>query len=187
MTTTKFNKKVECCTEYVAIKILDNGDEIKVGNIYIPPTAESNSRLGFGIIESVGPDANEKYGLVVGDYVLFDRLSSFGHTAPICMLRYNNVICLTNKDRTEFKPLKNMCFVEPNKTDPVTEMSGIFVPNYKDKLNTGKVISTNFTGDNIPVKVGDTIVLSSGADVVKLGTQDIRIYKSDMIVAVVKE
>lgn len=47
MTTTDFNKKVECGNDFVAVKIIENCDDLKIGNIYIPSTSEQNTRLAF--------------------------------------------------------------------------------------------------------------------------------------------
>lgn len=78
-----------------------------------------------------------------------------------------------------------MCFVEATKTEDVTNLNGIYVPNYSERLMTGKIIKKNFDDDSI--NVGDTIILTKGADNVKIGNRSIKIYKKDMIVAVVKD
>lgn len=118
MNTIEFDKKVKCNLEYVAVRIIDNLDDLKVGNIYLPSTASANDRLAFAKIIDVGAKAAEEYGLEIGQYVMFDRLSTFCHTAPVAITRYNNIICLTNEARTEFKPLRGMLFVEPDNKDP---------------------------------------------------------------------
>src|SRR5574344_2705330 len=111
----KFDKKVECATKYVAVRIIDNCDELKVGSIYLPSTASANDRLAHAVVESVGPEAADKYGLAVGDHVMIDRLSTFYRTYPVAMLAYNNVIVKTNEAGSEYFPLKGMLFVEPDK------------------------------------------------------------------------
>ena len=106
MNITKFDKKCKCCPDFVAVRILDNCDELKVGSIYLPSTSKLNERLARCIVEDVGTNAAEKYGICVGDYVYIDRLSTFAHTAPVALLKYENVIMKTNKDATEFYPAR---------------------------------------------------------------------------------
>lgn len=189
MTTIDFDKKLICGPEYVAVRIIDNCEELKAGNIWLPQSVGNNSRLAFAKIENVGSKAVEEYGLKAGDYVLIDRLSTFAHTAPVAALKYNNVICKTNEDTTDFWPLKNMVFVEPIKKDSMSKINNIYVPSsYDDKLNIGIITKMNCEKDlNLPFNVEDKVLLSSGADDVKLGDKNIRIYKYDMIVATIKD
>lgn len=35
METIKFDKKLKCGPDYVAIRILDNADDMKIGQIYV--------------------------------------------------------------------------------------------------------------------------------------------------------
>lgn len=186
MTTIKFDKKLVCCTTYAAVRILDNGDEQKAGSIWLPESVKANGRLGFGIVESVGAEAAEEYGLAVGDYVLFDRLSTFAHTAPVAVLKCNNIICKTDAAKSKIVPLKNMLVVEPDKNDVTTNVDGVYVMGYAAKLNTGTVLSLDCPED-YPVKVGDKIVLSKGADNIDFGEKRVCIYKHDMVVAKVLE
>ena len=183
MNITKFDKKCKCCPEFVAVRIIDNCDDLKVGSIYLPSTSKLNERLAHCIIEDVGVTAAEKYGIAAGDYVYIDRLSTFAHTAPVALLRYENVIMKTNKDKTEFFPLKNMVFVEPDDKEHLTNVGGIYVPDYQDKLNIGTVTAENCTPETkLELKVGDKVLVTKGADVVFLGDKKIHIYKHDMII-----
>jgi hypothetical protein len=84
-------------------------------------------RLGLYIIEDIGSKASEETNLVVGDYVLADRLSSFAHTEPVCLMKYNNVICKTNKDRSAYIPLRNQVFVQHDKKEDVSNVGGVYV------------------------------------------------------------
>lgn len=183
MNTIQFDKKCKCCPEFVCVRILDNCDDLKVGSIYLPSTSQANSRLAHCIIEDVGSEAHEKYGLNVGDYVMIDRLSTYVHTAPIALLKFNNVILKTNKDKSEFWPLKNMIFVEPDKHEAETNLGGIVVPNYAERLNTGTVTKMNCDAElNLGIEVGDKVLVTKGADVVQLGTTTLNIFKHDMII-----
>lgn len=184
MKNTEFDKKCICGPEFVCVRIIENCDELKVGNIYLPSTSRLNDRLAHCVIEDIGCDAAEKHGLVVGDYVLIDRLATFAHTAPVAILKYDSVIMKTNKDNTEHWPLRNMAFVEPEAKDHVTKVGNIYVPGYQDRLNIGTITKINIDEDkHCPFAVGDKVILTKGADIVELGTKTINIYKHDMIVA----
>lgn len=186
MTTIEFNKKLTCGPEYVSVRIIENCEDLKIGSIWLPQTAEANGRLAFGILESVGTKAAEEYGIKEGDYIMFDRLSTFAHTAPVAAMKYNNVICLTNKDQSDYFPLKNMLFVKPDEKDNVSKVNNIYVMNYADKLNTGTIEKMNCV-DELPFKEGDKVLLSKGADIVKFNEKEIFIYKHDMIVAKIED
>lgn len=108
MDTIEFDKKVVCGPEFVALRIIQNNDEMKSGNIWLPSLVGQNQRLAFCCIENIGSKAAVEYGLAVGDYVMIDRLSTFAHTAPVCLCRYNNIICRANCDATKMYPLRNM-------------------------------------------------------------------------------
>lgn len=189
MTTIDFDKKLVCGPEYVAVRIIENCDDLKVGSIWLPQTANQNSRLAFAKVENVGSKSAEEYGLKEGDYVLIDRLSTFAHTAPVAAIRYNNVICKANETNSEFYPLKNMLFVEPTEKQAMSKVNNIYVPSsYDDKLHTGTITKMNCDEElKLPFKVGDKVLLSSGADLVKLGETTINIYKHDMIVATIED
>ena len=188
MNITKFDKKCKCGPEFVCVRILSNCDTLKVGNIWISSDHAKNDRLAHAIVEDVGSKSKEEYGIEVGDYVLIDRLSTFAHTAPVALLKYNNVIVKTNADKSDFWPLKNMLFVEPETKDPVTDVGGIYVPNYQEKLNIGTVLKENVEADkNCPFKVGDKVLLVKGGDVVDLGDKQIHIFKHDMIICSIED
>ena len=187
MTTIEFDKKLTCGPEYVSVRIIENCEDLKVGNIWLPQMAEANGRLAFGIIESVGSKAAEEYGIKEGDYVMFDRLSTFAHTAPVAATRYNNIICLTNKDQSEYFPLKNMLFVEPDGNTDIAKVNNVYVPaSYSERLHTGTVTKMNCDG-NLPCNVGDKVLLTKGADYVQFGEKKLFIYKHDMIVAKIED
>jgi len=188
MTTLEFDKKVECGPEFVALRILENCDQLKVGNIWLPDMTGENARLAHCIIEDVGSKAAEEYGLKVGDYVMIDRLSTFAHTAPVCVCRYNNIICLTDASRSEFRPLLGMAFVEPERKEDVANVNGVYVPgNYDDRLNVGTVTAVNINDAGYPFKTGDKVVVTKGADVMELGERKVYIYKKDMLVCRITE
>ena len=96
MNYTEFDKKCKCGPEFVCVRIIEKCDQLKVGNVWLPGNAAANGRLAHCIIEDVGSVSAEKYGLEVGDYVMIDRLATFSHTAPVALLKYENVIVKTN-------------------------------------------------------------------------------------------
>lgn len=188
MNLIKFDKKCKCGPEFVCVRILDNCDELKIGNIYLPQMSAANQRLAHAVIEDVGIKAAEEYGVKTGDYVMIDRLSTFAHTFPIALLKYNNIIMKTDKDRTDYWPLRNMAFVELDQKDHVSDVGGIFVCNYADKLNIGTVTKTNFDPELvIDFKDGDKVLVTKGADEVEMGDRLIRIYKHDMLICKIED
>lgn len=188
MNLIQFDKKCKCGPEFVCVRIIENCDNLKVGSIYLPQNSEVNTRLAFAQIEDVGWKAAEEYGLKNGDYVLFDRLSTFAHTYPVALTRYNNIIVKTDKDRSDYFPLRNMAFVEPDKKEAVTNLNGIFVPNYSGKLMLGTIVKANFDEElKVPFKPNDRVLLAKGADIVQLGTTTLHIYKHDMLVCTVED
>lgn len=187
MTTIKFDKKCVCGPEFVCIRIIDNCENLEVDGIVLAKKVQENGRLAFGKIENIGETAAKEYGLAEGDYVMFDRLSTFAHTAPVCLVRYNNIICKSNAEKTEYSPLRNMAFVDAN-FSRFAEVEGILVKDMDGKLNTGKIVATNFDDAlNLPFNVGDTVVLTKGADVMECGNKTYHIYKHDMIIATIKD
>ena len=47
MTTIKFDKKLKCGNEFVAVKVLVNDEELNIGGIYLPDSFQANGRLAF--------------------------------------------------------------------------------------------------------------------------------------------
>ena len=189
MTTIQFDKKLECGPEFVAVRIIENGEDLKVGNIWLLQNAEANGRLARAVVEDAGSKAKSEYGIQPGDYVMIDRLSTFAHTAPVAALKYDSVICKTNEAGTEFFPLKNMLFVQPDQHENEAKVDNIFVlGGYDGKLNTGTILKMNCDEDlHLPFKVGDKVMLTKGADVVQFNQHKLHIYKHDMIVATIKD
>ena len=190
MNTIQFDEKVECGPAFVALRILDNLDEMQVGGVWLPDTVGENQRLAHCVIENVGSKAAEEYGIKAGDYVMIDRLSTFAHTAPVCMCRYNNVICKTDADKSEYYPLRNMLFVELDEKDNMTNVDGVYIENYAGKLNIGHITAENLDDEakkTCSFRIGDHVVMTKGPDVVSIGDRLLHIYKHDMIVCKVLE
>ena len=188
MTTIEFDKKLTCGNDFVAVTVLDVNNEVKIGNLYMPSSFGANGRLAHCRVDNIGVEAKEKLGIKVGDYVMIDRLATFAWTAPSAALKYDSVIVKTNADRSEFFPLKDSMFVEPDKKEDATNVNGIYVVNYEKRLNLGTIIKKNFDKtDEYPFDVGDRVMLVKGGDVVDFGEIRINIFKKDMIVCTVED
>jgi len=188
MTNVEFNEKVKCGSEYVAVRIIENCDELKIGNIVVTDSTSANDRLAFCQVEDIGKDAAEKTGCAAGDYVMIDRLATFAHTAPVACLKYDSVICKANETNTEYFPLKGMLFVEKDDNDEVAKVGNIYMMNPDEKLNVGTVTKVNFeTSAEFPFAVGDKVMMSKGADEVQVSDKKIYIYKKEMIVCKIEK
>ena len=188
MNQIEFDKKCKCGAEFVCVRILDNCDSLKVGDIWLPDTSFDNERLAHALVEDVGKDAADKLGIQVGEYVLIDRLATFAHTAPIALLKYDSVIAKADKYNKEYSPLRNQLFVEPDQKDDITDVGGVFVQNYADRLNIGTITKMNLDVENVgPFKVGSKVLLVKGGDFVQVGQTHIYIYKHDMLVCTIEE
>jgi co-chaperonin GroES (HSP10) len=185
--TINFNKKCIPATDYVVLRVIDRNDNMKMGGILLSKNNFSNERLGFYQVEEVGENAHNEYGLEKGDYVVADRLAQCYPTEPICVMKYVNVIAKTNKDNSQYSPLKNMVFVK-DEVNTTQNINGILVNNYNKSLKIGEVVSMNISDDiTVPYKKGDKVMLSKGGDSFQIGTEHVYIYKYDMIVAKVEE
>ena len=182
MTTIFFDEKCIPNNDYVVIRIVDNAQLLKAGNILLAESAFENEKLAFGKIEAVGKNAAKEYKLEPGQYCLFDRLATFYHTAPVCVVKYNNVIVLTNETRSEYWPVGGTLFVEEQK-DSVVEKKGVFVANTEEnQFHVGVITQMNLhEDDDFPFAVGDKVMLMKGADHVKLGTRTVFVYKPESI------
>lgn len=188
MTTIKFDKKLVCGKDFVAVEVLDVMNELKIGNIYLPETHGENGRLAHCKVTDVGAGAKEKLGIEVGDYVMIDRLSTFAWTAPSAVLKYDSVIAKTNVDKSEYFPLKDCAFIEPDQKSDQTEVNGVIVLNYDKRLNLGTIIKKNFDKTaEYPFDVGDRVMLVKGGDVMSFGNTTVYIWKKDMIICTVED
>jgi len=184
MITIHFDEKCVPNHEFVVIRIIDNAKLLKAGNIILSEQAFENEKLAFGKIEAVGKTAAEEYCLKPGQYCLFDRLATFYHTEPVCIVRYNNVIVLTNENRSDYFPVGGTLFVDETK-DSFKEKKGVFVANTEEnEAHTGKIVKMNLREgkDDFPFKLGDEVMLVKGADMVKLNGKQLYIYKPESVI-----
>lgn len=161
---------------------------MKIGNIYLPDSYGENARLAHCLVDDVGCNAKAKLGIEVGDYVMIDRLATFAWTAPSAVLKYDSVICKTNKDKTDYFPIKDTMFVEPDQHDNMTEIDGLVVMNYDKRLNLGTITKMGFDkSDEYPFSVGDKVMMVKGGDMLDAGDVKIHIFKKDMIICTVND
>lgn len=188
MTTINFDKKLKCGRDFVAVRVIDLQENTKIGSVYLPDSFMSNGRLAYCQVTDVGIGAKERLGIEIGDYVMIDRLATFAWTAPSAVLKYDSVICKTNENKTDFFPLKDTLFVEPDAKNATTEVNGIVVLNYDKRLNLGTVVKAGFEKTpEFPFGIGDKVMLVNGGDAVDIGEKKIYIFKKDMIVCTVED
>ena len=80
-----------------------------------------------------------------------------------------------------------MLFVEPDEKDRVTNVGGVYVQDYDEKLNLGTVTASAVDDPGYPFKPGDHVMLTKGADVVESHGKTMYIYKKDMVVCKIQE
>lgn len=189
--TSKFDEKVICGDEYIALREQDTGESVESGGIVLADSAFENSKLGFYVVESVGKEGKEKYGLTEGDYVFADRLASFYHSSPVCLMKCENIIVKTDKTRTKYIPLKNTVFVEEDKKEmKASENSGFYVETDPKILRLGTIIDMDIDTEeypDYPFSVGDHVMLVRGGDFVKFGQKEIYIFKPEKIICKIVE
>lgn len=183
----KFDKIVKCGADYVALRTLDNASAMNYGGIYLNATLYSNDKLGFYQVEDIGETAEKEYDVHAGDYVLADRLAIYYRSEPIGIMKCNSVIVKTNKDRSEYYPLLNMCFVEMNNKEP-ENLDGIYVQAKSDVLRIGTITAKNIAPDvKFPFEVGDKVLMPKADDYVSFGSRDFYIYKYDKVLCKIVE
>lgn len=161
---------------------------MKIGDIYVPTSIAANGRLAHCRVDNVGKNAAEKTGIKPGDYVMIDRLATFAWTVPTAALKFDSVICITNEKKTDFWPLKDRAFIIPDQKDDISNVGGIYVKGYSNRLNTGTITKTNFDKTTeYPFEVGQHVMLVKGGDVIEVAGNPIHVFSKDMIVCVVED
>ena len=76
-----------------------------------------------------------------------------------------------------------MVFVDHDKNENITNVGGIYVSNYTEKLNVGTITAMNID-DSIKTvfNVGDRVMLVKGGDFIQLGDRKFTIYKHDELI-----
>lgn len=184
--TIHFDRKCIPAADYVVLEVINRNDKMEMDGILLAQSNYSNDRLGHYKVLEVGSNAAKEYGLKPGDFVVADRLAQTYRTEPVAIMKYVNVIALTDKDATTFSPLKDMVFVQDD-ANTTQDVDGILVANYNKALKIGKIVAMNVPDRDVPFKKGDKVMLVKGGDSFTVGSEHVFIYKWDMICAVVTE
>lgn len=96
--------KVNVCNKRVLLKKLVNTMDKKYGDILIPHNTNKNYSLNIAKIIGIGDEAKEQSGLDIGQYVLFDHYSAYGHNSDVVIVNWENIIFqLTEDEANKFK------------------------------------------------------------------------------------
>ncbi len=187
----KFDYKVKCGPEYVALRVVDisEGFQRSTGGIYIAENSFANSKLGMYQVEDIGDVAEKLTDVHVGDYVMADKLAIFYKSEPIGIMRYNSMIVKTDANKTAYHPLLNMCLVSQDRTE-IKQDGGIYIQNRDDILNIGTLVEQNIDEERMktwPFKAGDKVFMSKCSDLIRAGTENIYIYKCEDVLCKILE
>ena len=191
------NENIEPASDCVVIRIKDNDTlSTKSSGFVIGDDALRDLRAGFAQIVKIGDKAKSETNLKEGDWVFYDTLSTFYHTQPIAVLRYNGLIMESNLEKTKYRAMGGRCIVQ--EIDNTEDKSkGVFVIPTSDEMHIGviKSITPPYEGaeDNASkFKVGDKVLLTKDERDTLHGfkgdssldpTKPILIYKTNAIIA----
>ena len=190
------NKNIEPASDCVVIRIKDNDTlSTKSSGFVIGDDALRNLRVGFAQIVRIGDKAKSETNLKEGDWVFYDTLSTFYHTQPIAVLRYNGLIMESNQEKTKYRAMGGRCIVQ--EVAASDENKGGFIIPTSDEMHIGiiKSITPPYEGaeDNASkFKVGDKVLLTKDEHDTLHGfkgdssldpTKPILIYKTNAIIA----
>lgn len=156
------NENLTPATDCVVIRITDSDTlASQSSGFVIGEESMRNMRVGFAQVLKLGSEAKERTGLSEGSWVYYDKLSTFYHTEPIAVLRYNGLIMETNKEKTKYRALEGRVIVQESKESE--DSNNVFViPTSKEmKIGIIKSITPPFDGTKeVPFSVGDRILLT---------------------------
>ena len=166
----------------VAIKKFETDESIEHGGILLPESTVAGFKANKGEVLSVGIEAEKKYGIHIGDIVRFDQCSVLYDTNPVVVVDGGNVIIKMNGDTPV--PLKDMVFVK--KVSSLLQMEntqGIIIPDKNTDISIG--IITAVDNESV-VSVGEHIILTTNADVLKGPDGKYFCYHQDDILCVLE-
>lgn len=193
------NENIEPASDCVVIRIQDNDTlSTKSSGFVIGDDALRNLRVGFAQILKLGSEARVNTNLKEGDWVFYDTLSTFYHTYPIAVLRYQGLIMESNQEKTKYRAMGGRCIVqEVASTDE--SKAGFVIPT-SDEMKIGVIKSITppytATSDSIPFKVGDKVLLTKDERDTLHGfrgdadldpTKPIHIYKTEHIICKIND
>ena len=159
------NENIEPASDCVVIRIKDNDTlSTKSSGFVIGDDALRNLRVGFAQILKIGDKAKSETNLKEGDWVFYDTLSTFYHTQPIAVLRYNGLIMESNSEKTKYRAMGGRCIVQEVNESNDSKGGGFVIPT-SDEMHIGviKSITPPYEGaeDNASkFKVGDKVRLT---------------------------
>ena len=194
------NENIEPASDCVVIRIKDNDTlSTKSSGFVIGDDALRNLRVGFAQVVKIGDKARSETGLKEGDWVFYDTLSTFYHTQPIAVLRYNGLIMESNPEKTKYRALGGRCIVQEIDASDENKGGGFIVPTSDEmKIGVIKSITPPYEGeDNASnFKVGDKVLLTKDEHDTLHGfkgdssldpTKPILIYRTNAIIAKVND
>lgn len=191
------NENLTPATDCVVIKITDSDTlASQSSGFVIGEESMRNMRVGFAKVLKLGKEAKERTGLSEGSWVYYDKLSTFYHTEPIAVLRYNGLIMETNENKTKYRALEGRVIVQEIQENESSNKLFV-IPTSKDmKIGIIKSITPPYDGKEVPFNVGDKILLTKDeCDVLHGFTGDkeldpslpIYIYKTENIICKIHE
>ena len=191
------NENLTPATDCVVIKIVDSDTlASQSSGFVIGEESMRNMRVGFAKVLKIGKEAKERTGLSEGSWVYYDKLSTFYHTEPIALLRYNGLIMETNETKTKYRALEGRVIVQEIKENDDSDKLFVIPTSKEMKIGIIKSITPPYDGKEIPFKVGDKILLTKDeCDELNGSTCDkdldpslpIYIYKTDNIICKIHE
>ena len=132
------------------------------GGFVLSEGALGNSRTGFFKVEAVGKTAFEKTALKAGDFVYADRLASHYHTVPVCVMKWDNVLLISDERRESLKSMPGWALIVEEK-EPDTG----FVVMENDRIRHGRIKSVNPPADGaeFPFGEGDDVMITRNCDI----------------------
>ena len=191
------NENLTPATDCVVIKIVDSDTlASQSSGFVIGEESMRNMRVGFAKVLKIGKEAKERTGLSEGSWVYYDKLSTFYHTEPIAVLRYNGLIMETNETKTKYRALEGRVIVQEIKENDDSDKLFVIPTSKEMKIGIIKSITPPYDGKEVPFKVGDKILLTKDeCDELNGFTGDneldpslpIYIYKTDNIICKIHE
>ena len=158
-----FDAKLVPAPEMVVLRELEKANVSK-GGFYLSDDALKNARSGFCVVEAVGSVAFDKTKLKRGDYVYADRLASYYHTEPIMVMKWDNILLLTDENKSNLSTMPGWVLMTMAKE----ESAFVLATEDASSVRHGIVKSINY-GDtkieNCPFSAGDDVLITRQCDI----------------------
>jgi len=162
----------------VAIRKDQTNETIYHGGIVLPESSVDGYKATKATVVAVGKDANEDYGIAVGDVIRFDQCGVMYDTNPVTVIEADNIIIKMHGDKPF--PLKNRVLVKKKTSLAELENTEILLPEDHLSVAIGEV----FEVDNEDVVRKSTLVfLTCDADELHGPDGSYFSYEQDNIIA----